>query len=251
MINDQEQRPAKADQPSVSFWGFSSLLMLALVVCYAVQYYVVVYKDKPYDQYLNLSDYGVKSFYVWQLLSYQFMHLNWGHLLINLAGLWLFGRALEFSLGYKNFLVCYFGAGFAGGILQGVVALVSLLLPESLKDIAAFLSDQFAGPVAGSSVGLCGILAALCLLEPGAGLRLFCCPKHFCRFPVKGRYLCWILLIIAAAFLVARSHPNLAHAGHFGGLLAGMAYIKLGIHQRFARANSNQAAGKSAVGEKH
>ena len=55
--------------------SFSVLLMAALVACFMVEEIVVVRMEKPYDTYLALSGYGMKSGHLWELVTYQFMHM--------------------------------------------------------------------------------------------------------------------------------------------------------------------------------
>ncbi|MBL7976218.1 MAG: rhomboid family intramembrane serine protease, partial [Candidatus Kapabacteria bacterium] len=46
-------------------------------------------------------------FYVWQLITYQFMHADVMHILFNMLMLWVFGSELENTLGWKRFLTIY------------------------------------------------------------------------------------------------------------------------------------------------
>ena len=212
----------KGSHSPSSFWSASTFLMMGLVVCFAIQQIVIVYHEKPYDAYLALSGYGMKSGHLWELFTYQFFHSGPVHLLINLVGLWFLGRPVEACLGSRRFLLLYLGASLTGAILQGTVALAGFLLPESLESVAAFLRDRFGGPVVGSSVGLCGVFAVFCRLNREKRIRLFF------LLPIRPEPLLWVALGIAVLFLIIPSDPYLAHLAHLGGLLAGMAFIKLG-----------------------
>lgn len=213
--------PEKESRSPALLRSFSTLLMITLVICFAAQEIVIVRLEKPYDAYIGLSGYGMKSWHLWELFTYQFLHCGLVHLLLNLAGLWFLGRAAEGLFGARRFLLFYLVALLAGGLLQGLVGLTGFLLPESMESVAAILRDRFGGPVAGSSVGLCGILAALCLTNTGE--RRFVLPF----LPIKGVWVWWIAVGIAVALIVIPSNPSLAHVAHLGGLLAGAVSVKL------------------------
>jgi membrane associated rhomboid family serine protease len=197
------------------------VLITVLVICFVIQQIVIVHLAKPYDAYLALSGYGMKSGHIWELLTCQFFHHGYLHLFLNLAGLWYFGRAIEADLGRRGFWLIYLGALFAGALLQGLVALTGYLLPESLESTAALVRDRFGGPVAGSSIGVCGLLAAFCRSRPEQRIRLFF------LLPIKAAHLLWVALAVAVALIfVPSAPPDVAHLAHLGGLLAGIILIK-------------------------
>ena len=198
--------------------------MLMFVTSFFTQQLLIV--PKSYDAYLFLSGYGMKSGHFWELLTCQFFHTNLSlpfgiiHLLVNLAGLWFLGRTVEAHLGKARFCLLYFGAGLAGALAQGGLALAGFLLPESLRTVADFLIARF-GESVGSSSGLCGVVAVFCLWKRDTTLSLLF------LIPIQGRHLLWVALAVAALLIVIPSDPNLAHVGHFVGLLAGMLFFKL------------------------
>jgi len=51
------------------------------------------------------------NFQVWQLITYQFMHGNFSHILFNMFALWMFGMEIENLWGSKKFLYFYLSAG--------------------------------------------------------------------------------------------------------------------------------------------
>ena len=212
--------PEKDRRSPSAFRSLSTRLALGMIVCFAVQRMVIV--PKAYDAYLVLSGYGMKSGHLWELVTYQFFHTGLIHLLINVAGLWFVGRAAEARLGRRRFVLIYFGSSLAGALLQGAVAVIGYWLPESREAASLFIIDRFGGGVAGASVGLCGVFAAYCSLKPEPGTSLFFLGR------IKPLLLLWIALGLAALFVVIPSNPSLAHLAHLGGLLAGLAFIKLG-----------------------
>ncbi len=45
------------------------------------------------------------NFQIWQLITYQFMHGGFSHLLFNMFGLWMFGMEIENMWGSKKFSI--------------------------------------------------------------------------------------------------------------------------------------------------
>ena len=110
------------------------------------------------DNYFALSVEGLKNGFVWQLLTFQFMHAGLWHLVFNCWAIYVFGRAIEETLGWKKFLILYLSSGVVGGICQ---VLAALLWP-----------DLFGGPVVGASAGGFGLMAAFAVLFPERELVL-------------------------------------------------------------------------------
>lgn len=209
MIMDAPQRK------DGSWWrSLSVVWMLVLTVCFAAEQVVVVHFEKPYDAYFALSGYGMKSGHLWELFTYQFFHTGWIQFAVNLAGLWFLGRTCEAQWGSRRLLVIYQGAVLAGAILQGLAALGGFWIPESLESVASVLRDRFAEMASGSSVGLCGLLAAYCGMNSNTPISPLA--------PLKGKYALWLALGLAVLFVLIPSTPKLPHLAHLGGLLAGL-----------------------------
>src|SRR3982751_5348178 len=75
--------------------------------------------------YLVLSLEGLKHGYLWQLLTFQFLHAaNPLHVVFNCLAIYFFGRPVEMALGRSRWLAIYFGSGIAGGLMQMLFAIV-------------------------------------------------------------------------------------------------------------------------------
>ena len=70
------------------------------------------------NTYLALSLDGLRSGYVWQLLTFQFMHVSVLHILFNSLAIFFFGRPVEEAMGARRFLTLYFTSGVVGGLVQ-------------------------------------------------------------------------------------------------------------------------------------
>jgi membrane associated rhomboid family serine protease len=204
----REGRPWRL--PSVS-----AGLMIILVIAFAIQCINDVYLKTFVEDHLALTRDALKRGFVWQLLTFQFLHGDLWHLVGNLLGLWFFGRPVEHFLGKSRYLIAYFGSGIAGGLLQ--VALM-VLFPR-----------HFGMFVYGASAGVMGVFAIFALLASHAEIRW-----NFI-FPIRADVLLWITAAISLFFTLVPSPRGggVAHAAHLGGIIAGWAFVRLKWHQDF------------------
>jgi len=215
-----ENRDYMRDDPSPGGswrfrWSASITLMAVLVVAFAFQCINDVYIQSVIESRLALTPLALTKGYAWQFLTFQFLHVSLMHLLCNLLGLWFFGRFVENVLGTKRFLVAYFACGVVGGLLQSVVM---VLFP-----------DHFVPPVFGASSGVMGIFAIFCRLAADSTIR------WYFILPIRADVLLWASVGISLFFTMVPSirGGSVAHAAHLGGILAGLAWVKLGWHRDF------------------
>jgi membrane associated rhomboid family serine protease len=193
------------------------MILIANVVAFALQ--SVVYGYPPRLQahdHFALSVYGLQTWQIWQLITFQFMHGGLMHLLLNCWAIYVFGRAVEEALGRKNLLVLYFSSGVLGGLLQ---VLAAIAWPA-----------HFGGAVVGASAGAFGLVAAYAVLYPERPLTLLL----FFVLPVtlRSKYLLLGSALIAI-FGVLFPDGAVAHAAHLGGMLFGIAYVRYIVHWRW------------------
>ena len=191
--------------------SFTVWLIVANVVIFLVE--LAVAKFAPsigFNQLFALSLQGISHGYLWQLLTFQFLHGGWMHLLLNCWALYMFGRELEEYLGRRSFLLLYLFSGVVGGLVQLLCALASPV--------------HFGGYVVGASAGVFGLVAAYAALFPERELTLLL----FFIIPVTLRakmLLLWGAVIAIVGALMASD--NVAHAAHLGGMLGGLAFLNL------------------------
>lgn len=193
-------------------WSVTLTLVVVLVVAFITQRYVLPNSVDWNDLALSLD--GIKKGHVWQLLTFQFMHAGWLHLLFNAWTLYMFGREVEWTLGKAKFLALYFSSGIIGGLFQLLAAFV--------------WPNYFGGGVLGASAGIFGVVAAFAMLFPEQMLTMLL----FFVIPInmKAKVLLFISLGVTALGIAFPGSfgPNVAHAAHLGGILTGMAFIRLG-----------------------
>ncbi len=144
-------------------------------------------------------------FQLWRLISYQFLHGGFWHILLNMLGLYMFGVALERRWGPRKFLAFYLICGASGG-------LVYLTLVRS-----GFLGG---GMMVGASGAIYGLLAACAVLFPHFIVVLFI-------FPMPIRVLAVLFAVMSFMAVVTRDVNAGGQAAHFTGMLVGGAYVLL------------------------
>jgi membrane associated rhomboid family serine protease len=162
--------------------------------------------------WLALSADGLRHGYLWQLVTFQFLHANLMHLLFNCLAIYIFGNEVEEALGRKSFYALYFSSGIIGGLVQALLGI--------------FLKGIFESAVVGASAGAFGLTAAFALLYPDRLLMLFFI------IPLRAKYLLPISVVLALVmmFTPATAGNNVAHAAHLGGMLAGYLYVRYAVH---------------------
>jgi len=195
-------------------WSATVVLLVVNVVAFILE--LICYGPHlviPQGDYFALSIGGLRHGFVWQLLTYQFMHGGLLHLLLNCWAIYVFGREVEETLGLKRFLTLYFTSGVIGGLFQALAGVL--------------LGGAFAAPVVGASAGAFGLVAAFATLYPERPLMLLL----FFIIPVSMRAK-FLLLFSALLTVFGLVFPmdNIAHAAHLGGMLAGLVFVRYAIH---------------------
>jgi membrane associated rhomboid family serine protease len=160
------------------------------------------------SEYLGLSPQDVfEQQWIWQLVTYMFLHGGPVHILFNMLGIWMFGVELERRWGTRAFLKYYAITGIGAGLTVLAVA----LLPT---DWAA--RTYFASTI-GASGALYGLLMAFAFYFPDRPILMFL------LFPIPAKY--FVAIIGAMAFLSA-PNSQVSEAAHLGGLLFGYIYLR-------------------------
>jgi membrane associated rhomboid family serine protease len=149
----------------------------------------------------------IRDFQVWRLLTYMFVHAGWGHLFVNMWGLFLFGRALEDRLGPARFMYLYLTSGLVGGL----VWLAANWSPRAL-------------PVVGASGAVFGVMVAAAMVYPNMMIMLLIPP-----IPMRLKtFVCGyaIIEILMAISQAKNRGGGIAHIAHLGGILGGYLYMR-------------------------
>ncbi|MBM3881036.1 MAG: rhomboid family intramembrane serine protease [Verrucomicrobia bacterium] len=194
-------------------WSLTMILIVVNTGCFFSQLLGEQPTLRPLGRllsYLALRPSDLAHGFIWQLLTFQFLHGGFLHLLINCAMLYMFGRTVEDALGRNSFLKLYLGCGMAGGLLQ---AGLSWVFPLHFGDRG----------VVGASAGVFGLIAAFAVMNresPITTLIAFIIPVT-----MRAKYLLLVETVIAVLGLLDRG-SGIAHGAHLGGMLAAIAYVR-------------------------
>jgi len=146
--------------------------------------------------------------WIWQLLSYSFLHFTIMHFIFNALTLWMFGSRLELDWGAQRFLEFYFFCTVMAALTTVAVSYTHF------PGMSPFT------PTIGASGGICGLLVAFGIVYADSEIMMFPLP-----FIIKAKYYVWgmVFLILVGAL---QETGGVAHFAHLGGLLFGYLYLK-------------------------
>lgn len=191
----------------------------------------VVYGITAYDKIINwfalnplistISSPIAGKFEIWQLLTYQFLHGGFSHILFNMFALWMFGMEIENDWGSKKFLIYYLLCGVGAGVFHLFLTPILGLSPA---------------PTIGASGAIYGVMIAFALMYPDRYIFLYL------FIPVKAKY--FIVFLIALEFLMVDSAASgVAHLAHLGGAIVGFIYIMFDSSIVISLKNSLRSSG--------
>ena len=149
----------------------------------------------------------ISDLMLWQPFTYLFFHAPFyssvgiSHILLNMLGLWVFGRELEEAWGKTKFLRYYFTTGIGSGL------------------ITYFFQISSDNPVIGASGAVYGILLAYGISYPNRMLYIWG------LIPVRSLWLVIIMGSIAFFGLLGNS-DGISHVTHISGMLIGYVLLK-------------------------
>ena len=174
---------------------------------------------------LGLHFFKASDFRIYQLVTYMFMHGNFGHLFFNMFALWMFGNTLENIWGSKRFLLFYMVCGIGAGLCQELVQYIqyatSLAQYETVNMGGRIISmDSYLNMMTtvGASGAIYGLLLAFGMMFPDSRIYLYF------LFPIKAK---WFVIGYAVLELILgfQGMDNVAHFAHLGGMLFGLLLI--------------------------
>jgi len=134
---------------------------------------------------------------VYQFFTYQFLHADWEHLLVNMLFLWVFGNSLEDRLGPIGYLSFYLGGGVFAGLGYSL-----------LRD----------APMLGASGAIAAVTGAFLALVPLSRVTIAFLFLYF--FDVSSMFV--ILLSVAFdLFYQLSGASGVAYLAHLSGYLFG------------------------------
>ena len=218
----------------------------ALIIINAVVFFVGLMVQReavlgiPYPQAPKTSLFEILCAYswftcflegeIWRLITYQFVHANFGHILFNMWALYFFGPAVEQAMGPRRYLLFYLVCGIAGALFSSLLAGLNLYssLPDSPQ--ATLICNQlaeYAGytgqvhcwemiPLIGASASIYGVMVACAFMYPDVQISLL-----FPPITLRLRTFAICIIGIATATILFNLSNAGGEAGHLGGIIMG------------------------------
>ena len=169
--------------------------------------------------YTNISIKGLRLVYwvslipgcinmgwIWQFVTYMFVHGSFLHLFFNMFALIMFGRVLEQHLGTREFLLFYFLCGILGGIVSYLFYIL-----QGVVNVA----------VMGASGAIFALLFLCAVFFPNARVLFF----FF--IPMKMPFAVMIYAAIEIFSQVYGINDGVAHLVHLSGFAIAWLYVMI------------------------
>jgi membrane associated rhomboid family serine protease len=194
-----------------------TLLIVVSVMAFIGQIFADMAAPGFVRDWLCLSMHGIQQGYIWQFVTYLFIHgvpavnattggspaIGVIHLFVNMMTLYFVGREVEAIAGPKHLLGMYFLGGIVGGLGQIAASPVA---------------------VSGASAGVFAVLLAFTTILPEFEVTLLV----FFVIPIRlrAKYVGWMVAGGAAAMRIFHWMPDIGHMAHLGGCLVGWVYAR-------------------------
>ena len=215
---------------SIGPGGISPAVKTLIIVCCVV--FLLQQVDQLAGGAVFTREFGLvpfqvtHQFFIWQLLTYIFLHGGLLHILFNMLFLWMFGTDLERMWGKQTFTKFFFLCGVGGAVFKTVLS------PSSLQ------------ATVGASGAILGLLVAYGFLFPENQIILYI-------FPIKVKwFVIGYAVITVLSSLQAGSSTD--YRVHLGGMLTALVYMKGGrilpdLKSRYDRWHRNRLRRKFEV----
>lgn len=194
--------------------GVLTWMLCAMVAGFVVQNIFGVWlRSDDFQDLFALSSPGIRSGFVWTLVSYALLHGGVLHLLFNGLMLFLLGRELVPMLGSRRFLAVAVAATLAGGLVW-----------------LATHYGRGGSVLVGASAAVLGLFILFACFYPWREITFLL----FFVLPVRIRpvYLAWVIVGVDLLGFLFGELPGgqfdtqVAHSAHLGGMLVGWVYFR-------------------------
>jgi membrane associated rhomboid family serine protease len=181
-------------------WGFGDAFSEAAALGFGTIPSVVTGENEIADGIIAAPPYVT-------LVTSQFLHADWLHLLANMLFLYTFGDNVEDAMGHARYLVFYLACGVVGAL--------------------AFMLFDLNGvsPLIGASGAISGVVGAYLMLYPN--VRVFGLVFNIIPMRIKAVYVLGAWIASQVLYAVVHAGDHVAYTAHVGGALAGAVLVGL------------------------
>jgi membrane associated rhomboid family serine protease len=153
--------------------------------------------------------YSLKRLFLWQFVTYMFVHIDVMHVFFNMATLWFFAPALENRWGSAYFWRFYLITGAGAGVFHAIIAL---------------LTHHELVPVIGASGAIFGVMLAYAAYFPDQTVWIWG------AFPMKIKHLMILMALFGFLAMASGREGDVSNLTHLSGLA--VAYGLLGLRHK-------------------
>jgi len=181
----------------------TDIVLFVLIATFLVQAIFELFSlGYGYHKLFALNWTQLENGYLWQLITYGFLHDGPLHLIFNLLGIHFVGRALEAIIGFEKYLKLILTSLLSGAIMWMVV------------------SEHNNGLI-GFSAAVIAILTLYCLKRPHTKVNLLL--FFIVPISIRPQFILIGLLVLelyGLLFTELNTNGGIAHSAHLGGMIA-------------------------------
>jgi membrane associated rhomboid family serine protease len=161
--------------------------------------------------YLSMIPAAVMEGWVWQFVTYMFVHGSLTHILFNMLALFLFGGQVERRIGTPEFILFYLTTGILAGVFSFVVYL---------------LTGAYGVVLMGASGAIFAVQLAYAVLFPNSVILVFG------LFPLRAPVAVLLFTGIELFLSVTGIQSGVAHLTHLAGFAVAWLYflVRFGVN---------------------
>jgi membrane associated rhomboid family serine protease len=164
----------------------------------------ILQRLSPITIYAALNPWAILSGWVWQFLTYMFVHGGMSHLLFNMLALFIFGTQVERYIGSKEFLLYYLLTGILAGVFSFMVY---------------WLTGAYGVSLLGASGAIFAVQLAYATLFPDALIYVWGI------LPLRAPIMVLGFTLLELFFSVTGFQSGVAHLTHLAGFGFGWLYF--------------------------
>jgi len=181
-----------------------------IIIINVVIFVITMFASNIVQYFGLIPEVVIERGWLWQLVTYMFLHAGPMHILFNMLGVWMFGVELERRWGTNFFIKYYAVCGIGGGLTFIAVSLLPF----------AATAPAYETVTVGASGALFGLLISYAIYWPERPILLL-----IFFVPAKVFVMIYGALALLNTFQPSR---GVADAAHLGGMVFGYLYLKGG-----------------------